>query len=94
MSKKREPEIYPVRHLYPVELILTHEYTIPLAPIDNLPVEIAPDPDVSEDSIIEPDVQGSAIVSTESDSASPIPQSRRGRPIRPPKAHADFLPFE
>ena len=94
MSKKREPEIHPVKHLYPVELSLTHEYTIPITSVDNLPMEIAPDPDVSEDSVIEPDMQGSAIVSPKSDSASPMLQSQRGRIIRPPKAHADFLPFE
>ena len=63
LSKKREPKIHPVKHLYPVELSLTHEYTIPITSVDNLPVEIAPDPDVSEDIIVEPDMQGPAIVS-------------------------------
>ena len=57
-------------------------------------MKIAPDPDVSEDSIVEPDVQGPAIVIPESEIASLTQQSRRGRIIRPPKAHADYLPFE
>ena len=77
-----------------MELNLTHEYTIPLPNNDTLPEEIAPDPDVSEDSIIEPDVQGPAIASPESEIASLTQLSRRGRVIRPPKAHADYLPFE
>ena len=94
LSKKREPEIHPVKHLYPVELSLTHEYTVPLPTADNLSEEIVPVPDVYEDSILEPDVQGSAMVCPESEIASTIQQSRRGRIIRAPKAHADYLPFE
>ena len=94
MSKKREPEIHPVKHLYPVELSLTHKCTIPKTSIDNLHVETTPDLDVSEDSVVEPDVQDPAIVSPKSDSASPMLQSRRGRIIRAPRAHADYLPFE
>ena len=94
LNKKREPEIHPVKHLYPVELSLTHEYTIPLPTADNLPVEIAPEPDVNEDSILEPDVQGSTMVCPESEIASSTQQSRRGRIIRAPKAHEDYLPFE
>ena len=56
LTKKREPKIHPVKHLYPVELCLTHEYTVPLPPLDNLPEEISPDLDVSEDSVFESDV--------------------------------------
>ena len=77
-----------------MELSLTHDYTTPLPTNDNLPVEIVPDPDVNEDSILEPDVQGSAIVCPESEIATSTQQSRRGRIIRAPKAHADYLPFE
>ena len=94
LNKKSEPEIHPIKHLFPVELNLTHEYTIPLPTGDTLLEEFAPDPDVSEDSIVEPDVQGSATVSPESETASLTQQSRRGRIIRPPKANADYLPFE
>ena len=93
LSKKREPEIHPVKHLYPVELSLTHEYTKPLATHYNLPVEIVTDLDVFEDRILEPDVQGSAIVCLESEIATSTQQSRWGRIIRAPKAHADYLPF-
>ena len=88
LNKKCEPEIHPIKHLYPVELSLTYDYKIPLAPMKN-----APDTDISEDSIIEPDMQGSAIVSTESDSASPVLISRRGRHIRPPKQDDRYFKF-
>ena len=74
--------------------ICTHEYTISLPTNDTLLEEFAPAQDVNEDSIVEPDVQGSATVSPESETASLTQQSRRGRIIRPPKAHADYLPFE
>ena len=77
-----------------MELSLTHIHTIHLASVDNLPVEIAPDPDVREDSAFESEVQDSVIASTESDSAPQLLRNRRGRVIRPPRAHADFLPFE
>ena len=93
LSKKREPEIHPVKHLYPVELSITHEGTTPKISIDNPHVETNPDLDVCEDSVVEPDVQDPVVVSPKSDSASSVLQSRRGRIIRAPKAHADFLPF-
>ena len=94
LTKRREPEIHPVKHLYPVELSLTHQYTVPLPSVDNPPVEISPDPDVREDSAFESEVQDSVIASTESDSAPQVLRNRRGRVIRPPRVHADFLPFE
>ena len=94
LNKKREPEIHPIKHLFPVELNLTHEYAVSLPNNDTLLEEFAPAQDVNEDSIVEPDVQGSATVSPESETASSPQQSRRGRIIRPPKAHADYLPFE
>ena len=71
LKKKREPEIHPVSHLYPVELSLTHEYKTPLPSVDNLPVESAPNPDVNNevnnDAIIEPDLQGSENIRIEAD---------------------------
>ena len=94
LTKRCEPEIHPVKHLYPMELSLTHEYTVPLPPLDSLPEEIAPAPDVMEDSVFESDVQGSVIASPESDSIPQVLRNRRGRIIKPPRAHADFLPFE
>ena len=30
LSRKREPEVHPISHLYPLELSLTHEYKVPL----------------------------------------------------------------
>ena len=94
LGKKREPEIHPVKHLYPVELSLTHDYTVPQPIANDLSEEVVPVPDVNEDSILEPDVQDSAIVCPESEIASTLQQSRRGRIIRAPKAHADYLPFD
>ena len=49
LSKKREPKIHPVKHLYPVELSITHEGTTPKNSIDNPHVETNPDLDVCED---------------------------------------------
>ena len=94
LSKKREPEIHPVKHLYPVELSLTHQYAVPIPSKDSPPMEIVPGTDVREDSVFDTDVQDSVIVDTESDSAPAVLRNRRGRVIRPPRAHADFLPFE
>ena len=76
-----------------MELSLTHEYTVPLPPLDSLPEEIAPAPDVTEDSVFESDVQGSVIASSESDSIPQVLRNQRGRIIKPPRAHVDFLPF-
>ena len=77
-----------------MELSLTHQYTVPIPSVDSPPMEIAPGPDVREDSVFDTDVQDSVIVDTESDSAPAVMRNRRGRVIRPPRAHADFLPFE
>ena len=77
-----------------MELSLTHQYTVPIPSVDSPPMEIAPGPDVREDSVFDTDVQDSVIASTESDSAPQLLRNRRGRVIRPPRAHADFLPFE
>ena len=37
LSRKRDPEVHPIKHLYPLELSLTHEYNIPLPTIADLP---------------------------------------------------------
>ena len=47
LSRKREPEVHPISHLYPLELSLTHEYCTSLPTIDNLPEEIDPALDFS-----------------------------------------------
>ena len=57
---KREPEVHPISHLYPLELSLTHEYRTTLPDVSSLPMEIAPEVDfrqseeVSDDTLVEP----------------------------------------
>ena len=42
LSRKREPELHPVNHLYPLELSLTHDYRAPLPNVGTLPVDVDP----------------------------------------------------
>ena len=65
LKHKREPEIHPISHLYPLELSLTHEYRTTLPDVSSLPVEIAPEVDfrqseeVSNDTLVEPALEHS-----------------------------------
>ena len=34
LTRKREPEVHPISHLYPLELSLTHEYRTPLPKVN------------------------------------------------------------
>ena len=40
LSRKREPEVHPISHLYPLELSLTHKYKVPLPTIADLPEDV------------------------------------------------------
>ena len=56
LTRKREPEVHPISHLYPLELSLTHEYRTPLPTIANLPEDIDPGLDFSNSEEICDDV--------------------------------------
>ena len=149
LKRKREPEVHPVNHLYPLELNLTHEYRSSLPDMEVLPDGVNPDLDFSNyeeafDNISdEPVLQGSDhvatdgmepnsvptappsdinspttshldlinnspnlnlpnlkqaadpsdLVATDLTAVPPVQFSRRGRAIKPPRGHADFIPF-
>ena len=71
-SRKREPELHPVNHLYPLELSLTHNYQAPLPSIETLPGEIAPELDFRNfedvgETLDEPALDNSNLADFESD---------------------------
>ena len=147
LKRKREPEVHPVNHLYPLELSLTHEYRSSLPDVEIVPEDINPildftnyeepsnesldetilqssehgfDTDGMEpnfvpiaspsdlsltnleptglpsDSVLPnlvPTAASSNVVEPNLSAAPPVQFSRRGRLIKPPPGHADFVPF-
>ena len=147
LKRKREPEVHPVNHLYPLELSLTHEYRSSLPDVEIVPEDINPvldftnyeepsnesldetilqssehgfDTDGMEpnfvptaspsdlsltnleptglpsDSVLPnlvPTAASSNVVEPNLSAAPPVQFSRRGRRIKPPPGHADFVPF-
>merc|ERR1712082_438543 len=87
LTRKREPEVHPVKHLYPLELSLTHEYKIPLPTISDLPVD---EPGLNYDNIEEFDDSFDAedSVSCEPEGSDnvlspPVQVTRAGRKVVP-----------
>ena len=147
LKRKREPEVHPVNHLYPLELSLTHEYRSSLPDVEIVPEDINPvldftnyeepsnesldetilqssehgfDTDGMEpnfvptaspsdlsltnleptglpsDSVLPnlvPTAMSSSVVEPNLSAAPHVQFSRRGRLIKPPPGHADFVPF-
>ena len=73
---KREPEVHPISHLYPLELSLTHDYRTTLPDV-TLPVENVPALDISQseeasDILVEPVVELAENVPIATDVMEPI----------------------
>ena len=73
---KREPEVHPISHLYPLELSLTHDYRTTLPDV-SLPVENVPALDISQseeasDILVEPVVELAENVPIATDVMEPI----------------------
>ena len=117
LKRKREPEVHPVNHLYPLELSLTHEYrtALPIQTTEILPEDIDPELDFSnydepnDELIEEPERTDTDTDGTDLNLVPPVTSSsvahnlaadqlvkfsRRGRLIKPPSRHADFIPFD
>ena len=43
LKRKREPEVHPVSHLYPLELSITHDFKSPLPEDERLPDDVDPE---------------------------------------------------
>ena len=156
LRRKREPEVHPVNHLYPLELNLTHEYRSSLPDIEVVPEDVNPNLDfsnyeeafdaISEEPVLQdsdhvatdrmepssvpaappsdlnlptsdlnlPTTSHSNLPNASSDSNLPsleqaadisnlvapdltaapsVQYNRRGRAIKPPPGHADFIRF-